>query len=318
MKKQLLILIIFSILTLITCGTASASPDLAVTSVNVTSNVSPGSTVTINDTVTNQGDQAADGFTVGYYIQDEYAVVKKPASQRTAAIYEDKVVWSDYRYDRPEADIYWKNITGTEDGYISTLSGGQTNPAIYGDVIVWQYNYSGTWTILGYKVPGRDDPFDPNAPDIYRLFNSTNNQINPQIYNDKIVWQQQRSDGNWDIYLYDFTITGDIAMPKGKETVHITKDSANHINPYVNGNYIVWQQDNGDGIWNIYTYDLSTGDINRVCQSSENQTNPALYGDNVVWQQYNTTGKNWDIYMYDLSKDPADAETQITNNTSDQ
>jgi beta propeller repeat protein len=304
---------------LITCGTASASPDLAVTSVNVTSNVSPGSTVTINDTVTNQGDQAADGFTVGYYIQDEYAVVKKPASQRTAAIYEDKVVWSDYRYDQLGADIYWKNITGTEDGYISTFSGGQANPAIYGDVIVWQYNYSGTWTILGYKVPGRDDPIDPNVPDIYRLYTSNENQINPQIYNDKIVWQQYNSTTkNWDIYLYDFSITGDIAMPKGKWTVQITKDGANHINPYVNGNYIVWQQDNGDGIWNIYTYDLSTGDITRVCQSSENQTNPALYGDNVVWQQYNTTGKNWDIYMYDLSKDPADAETQITNNTSNQ
>ena len=319
MKRQLLILIIFSILALITCGTASASPDLAVTSVNVTSNVSPGSTVTINDTVTNQGDQAADGFTVGYYIQDEYAVVKKPASQRTAAIYEDKVVWSDYRYDQLGADIYWKNITGTEDGYISTFSGGQANPAIYGDVIVWQYNYSGTWTILGYKVPGRDDPIDPAVPDIYRLYTSNENQINPQIYNDKIVWQQYNSTTkNRDIYLYDFSITGDIAMPKGKWTVQITKDGANHINPYVNGNYIVWQQDNGNGIWNIYTYDLSTGDITRVCQSSENQTNPALYGDNVVWQQYNTTGKNWDIYMYDLSKDPADAETQITNNTSNQ
>ncbi|MEL7670547.1 CARDB domain-containing protein [Methanobacterium sp.] len=313
MKRQLLILIIFSILALITCETASASPDLAVTSVNVTSNVSPGSTVTINDTVTNQGDQAADGFTVGYYIQDEYAVVKKPASQRNASIYGDKVVWSDYRYDRQESDLYYKNITGTEDGVIYT-PGDQLNPAIYGDVIVWQENLSwlgnSHWQILGYNIPGRDDPINDS---IYLLYNTTSDQINPSIYQDKIVWQQQRSDGSWDIYLYDFPITDDIAMPKEKWITRITKDGANHINPYVNGNYIVWQQDNGDGIWNIYTYDLSTGDINRVCQSSENQTNPALYGDNVVWQQYNTTSKNWDIYMYDLS---ADEETQITHNTS--
>ena len=299
---------------MIICGTASASPDLVVTSVNVTSNVSPGSTVTINDTVTNQGDQAG-GFTVGYYIQDEYAVVKKPANQRNASIYGDKVVWSDYRYDRADSDLYFKNLTGTENGYISSLDGNQSNPAIYGDIIVWQDDTFGHWQILGYKIPDRDDPIVEN---IYILNSTTYAQINPAIYEDKIVWQQQRSDGKWDIYLYDFSISSDVAMAKGKWTVQITKDGANHINPYVNGNYIVWQQDNGDGIWNIYTYDLSTGDINRVCQSSENQTNPALYGDNIVWQQYNTTGKNWDIYMYDLSKDPADAETQITNNTYNQ
>lgn len=300
---------------MIICGTASASPDLVVTSVNAANSVSPGSTITINSTVKNNGTETAGGFHVGYYIQDEYVVVKKPANQRNASIYGDKVVWSDYRYDRADSDLYYKNLTGTENGYISSLDGNQSNPAIYGDVIVWQDDTYGHWQILGYKLPGRDDPI---VPDIYILYQSTYNQTNPAIYNDKIVWQQQRADGKWDIYLYDFPIPDDVAMAKGKETVQITKDGANHINPYVNGNYIVWQQDTGNGIWNIYTYDLSTGDITRVCQSLENQTNPAIYGDNVVWQQYNTTSKSCDIYMYDLSKDPTDAETQITNNTSNQ
>ena len=301
---------------MITCGTASASPDVVVTSVNAPDNVSPGSTVTINDTVNNTGDQAADGLHVGYYIQDEYAVVKKPATQHNASIYGDKVVWADYRYDRLESDIYWKNTAGTEDGYISTFSGGQANPAIYGDVIVWQYNYGGTWTILGYKVPGRDDPFDPNVPDIYQLTpGSTDNQINPQIYNDKIVWQQyNQTTKNWDIYLYDFPITGDIAMPKGKWTTQITKDGANHINPYVNGNYIVWQQYNTtSNNWDIYMHDISTKVTKQITNNTSDQINPAIYGDKIVWQDNRNV--NWDIYMYDLT---LGFERQLTTNTGNQ
>ena len=290
---------------------------MVVTSVNVPSNVSPGSTVTVKDTVSNTGTETANGLHVDYYIQNEYAVVKKPATQHNASIYGDKVVWADCRYDRDDADIYWKNITGTEDGYISTFSGGQANPAIYGDVIVWQYNYNGIWTILGYKVPGRDDPIDPNVPDIYRLYASNSNQINPQIYNDKIVWQQFNSTTqNWDIYLYDFTITGDIAMPKGKETVQITKDGADHENPYVDGNYIVWQQKNGNGDWHIYTYDLSTGKIIQVSTAPGNQTNPMIYGGNIVWEQGNADGTH-DIYMYDLSKYPSNP-IPISTNAADQ
>ena len=297
---------------MITCGTASASPDVVVTSVNAPGNVSPGSTVTINDTVST-GDQAADGLHVGYYIQDEYAVVKKPATQHNASIYENSVVWSDYRYNRTDCDIYVKDVTTGIDKYIYPTLGNQSNPAIYGNVIVWQDDTSGHWQILGYKVPNRSDPI---APDIYILYpTSTADQINPSIYQDKIVWQQYNTTtGNWDIYLYDFLISGDAAMPEGKETTQITTNGANHINPYVNGNYIVWQ-DNRNGNWDIYAYDLSTGAEIPICTSTGDQTNPSVYGDNFVWQD-NRNG-NWDIYMCDLSKDPANP-IRITNNTFDQ
>ena len=302
---------------MIICGTASASPDLVVTSVNAANSVSPGSTITINSTVKNNGTETAGGFHVGYYIQDEYAVVKKPATQHNASIYEDTVVWSDYRYNRSDCDIYVKNVTTGIDKYIYPTLGNQSNPAIYGNIIVWQDDTSGHWQILGYKIPNRSDPI---APNVYILYPTSTDQINPSIYQDKIVWQQYNTTTkNWDIYLYDFLISGDSAMPEGKETTQITTNGANHINPYVNGNYIVWQEDDGTGNnWHIYSYDLSTGDIIQLSTAPGNQTNPAIYGDNVVWQQYNTTSKNWDIYMYDLSKDPADAETQITNNTSNQ
>ena len=282
MKRQLLILIIFFTFTLIICGTASASPDLVVTSVNAANSVSPGSTITINSTVKNNGTETAGGFHVGYYIQDEYAVVKKPATQHNASIYEDTVVWSDYRYNRSDCDIYVKNVTTGIDKYIYPTLGNQSNPAIYGNIIVWQDDTSGHWQILGYKIPNRSDPI---APDVYILYPTSTDQINPSIYQDKIVWQQYNTTTkNWDIYLYDFLISGDSAMPEGKETTQITTNGANHINPYVNGNYIVWQEDDGTGNnWHIYSYDLSTGDIIQLSTAPGNQTNPAIYDNNVVW-----------------------------------
>ena len=296
-------------MALITCGAASASPDVVVTSVNAPSNVSPGSTVTINDTVSNTGDQAASGLHVGYYIQDEYAVVKKPATQSNSSIYQDTVVWSDYRYSRSEGDIYIKNVITGTDKIIGNDTGDAKNPAVYGDVVVWQDDEYGNWQIFGYKIPNRADPI---YTDVYRLNATSTDQINPSIYQDKIVWQQQEADGNWNIYLYDFPISGDAAMPDWKWTTQITTNSADQINPYVNGNYIVWQ-DNRNGNWDIYAYDLSTGAEIPICTATGDQTNPSVYGDNFVWQD-NRNG-NLDIYMYDIS---TNTTKQITNNTADQ
>ena len=294
---------------MILCGTASASPDVVLTSVNTQNNVSPGSTVTINDTVTNTGTKTETGLHVGYYIQDEYAVVKKPANQRNASIYGDTVVWSDYRYNRAEGDIYIKNVKTGIDKVIGNDTADEINPAVYGDVVVWQKYTGGYWNIIGYHVPSRDE--------LVILNKTPANQENPSICQDKIVWQQ-KDGAYWNIYLYDFPITGDDAMPTDKWTTQITTGNVNHINPYVSENYIVWQQDDGSGNnWHICAYDLSTGKIIQVPTASGNQENASIYGNNVVWQQYNTTGKNWDIYMYDLSKGDL-YSTPITTNTADQ
>ncbi|MGB9977773.1 CARDB domain-containing protein [Methanobacterium sp.] len=308
MKKQLLILIIFFTFTLIICGTASASPDVVVTSISTATNVSPGSTITIKDTVNNTGTQNVSGIHVGYYIQNEYAVVKKPATQHNASIYEDTVVWSDYRYSRSEGDIYIKNVTTGIDKIIGNSTADEINPAVYGNVAVWQEDMGGYWNIIGYQIPNRES-------EIVVLSPYSNDQTNPSIYMDKIVWQQY--DGTyWNIYLYDFPISGDAAMPSLKEATQITTGNINHINPYVNGNYIVWQQDDGTGNnWHIYAYDLSTGKISQVSAAAGNQTNPSIYGDNVVWQQDSGTGNNWDIYMCDIS---TKVPTQITNNAFNQ
>ena len=53
--------------TLIFSGSASAATDLTFTKINASDYGSPGKTITINTTVTNQGDRDSNGFYIKHY-----------------------------------------------------------------------------------------------------------------------------------------------------------------------------------------------------------------------------------------------------------
>lgn len=92
----------------------------------------------------------------------------------------------------------------------------------------------------------------------------------------------------------------------------ITSVKSDQIVPTIYGDRIVWQ-DNRNGNWDIYMYNLSSSTETSITANESNQTEPAIYGDRIVWQD--DRNGNWDIYMYDLS---TQKETQITNELTDQ
>ena len=59
----------------------------------------------------------------------------------------------------------------------------------------------------------------------------------------------------------------------------------------------MWQDDR-NGNWDIYMYDLSTKKETRITTNTSDSYNPDIYGNIIVWQD-NRNG-NWDIYTYDL------------------
>jgi beta propeller repeat protein len=132
---------------------------------------------------------------------------------------------------------------------------------------------------------------------------------NPDIYGDKIVWQDNRA-GNWDIYIFDLS---------AKTEIHTT-NKTDQINPAIYKNLVVWEDERNGG-HDIYMEDLSTKTQTRITKSGK-ALRPKIYDNRIVWMDGRNGGSlegnnhpvgNWDIYMYDLS---TSKEYQITTNNS--
>jgi len=105
--------------------------------------------------------------------------------------------------------------------------------------------------------------------------NLSADQINPTVYENRIVWQERRG-SYFDIVMYDL-VTGlktDICTAKGSQEY-----------PFISGDYIVWQ-DNRRGNWDSYMYDLKTGKEQAICVEDWDQTHPVVSGKSglVIWQ----------------------------------
>ena len=191
---------------------------------------------------------------------------------------------------------------GTET-QITTSTSSQLNPAIYGERIVWQdgrnggneeyWNPTGNWDIYMYDVSTSTET---------QITTSESCQINPAIYGDKIVWQDDR-DGKSDIYMYDLSTQ--------QETQISTSGTAYY--PAIYGDRIVWKDDR-DGISDIYMYDLSTSQETKISTrgyafSGSSYSGPDIYNDKIVWQEsYESDFSTHRLVMYDLS---TQQETQI-------
>lgn len=155
------------------------------------------------------------------------------------ALYDDIVVWADARSD-PLYNIYGKYVTGSEFS-VSTVSGEQRDPEIWGDIIVWQDKRNGTWDIYGYDIeratefPISTDPISneryPSVCGNYVVFRNGNDikgysllsgqQYNiaiasqgarQSIYGNIVVWNDDRGTGGYDIY--GNYLTGDYFPPR--------------------------------------------------------------------------------------------------------
>ncbi|UCF08673.1 MAG: hypothetical protein JSW28_03005 [Thermoplasmata archaeon] len=233
----------------------------------------------------------------------------------------------------------------------------QGYPAIYGDKIVWSERHSENgntyWEIYLYDLAldsnkdglpnylensstgGKPDP-DPAK---IRLTHNISNKFYPQIYEDTIVWEDNRF-GSFDIYMYDLSEDTDSdGIPNyldldddGDDTLdendqdydpaekRITDNPADQEKPAVYGDKIVWQ-DSRYGNKDVFIYDSISdkeamiGGYNETGWSYETsggitkwrfpfQINPKIYGDKVVWEDERYTGKgDIEIVMYNLSVD---------------
>ena len=208
----------------------------------------------------------------------ERKITNLATMQMDPVIHEDIIVWEDQRNGNTNTDIYMYDLSTDQETQVTSSSGDQFQPAVWGNKIVFEHQSSpGFWEVHLYDIltgqettisnPGRLAP-------------------KPDIYENKVVWKELKtgvSDAN--IILYDID-TG--------QKRDITTNTQDQIDAQIYGDKIVWQ-DNINGDWDIYMYDLTTNQEEAIATGLENQMIPDIHSDKVVW-----IGKEG-IYLYDIS-----------------
>jgi len=243
------------------------------------------------NTVVWQDGEAGDFNIYGADITDmsnpaEFQIAAFEYDQQGPAIYRTTVVWQDNFFgdwDIYAADIWQRNkpaeaavsfsINETAASAIEKapvpLYNDQQSPAIWGNIVVWQSyghglltedNFFGDWGIYGADIS------EPNDPVEFAITTNESSQMNPDIDNNIVVWQDYRNN-NWDIFGYNLTT---------RKEFQITDDSHDQTNPAISGNVVVWQ-DNRNGNSEIYAVVLdgpvvarctsrTAGDVNGDCK----------------------------------------------------
>ena len=158
-----------------------------------------------------------------------------------------------------------------------------------------------TALFLFFIVLSQSLAFAENERIEFVIWPTTENQENPDIYGDIVVWQEYISAyGDYDILAADIN---DLGKPP---FLHVNFAS-DQKNPVIFENYIAWQdlfhrQTGSD--WDIHMTDISEPnmtDYTVTNYSNNNETNPAIHGNIIVWEDGSSGEPNMNIYGADVT-----------------
>jgi beta propeller repeat protein len=206
----------------------------------------------------------------------------------------------------------------------------QSHPDIYQDKIVWTdvmntKDYKSYILVKDLKT-GKTTMCDPvpqlmsQLADQKQVRKALGYQGSPtggdaKVYGNTIIWEgsydedmgddasdygigEDFQDNCQDIYMWNIPNKKFSILPRygpGKYNYH-------KMWPAISGNRIVWE-DNRNGDWEIYMYDIASKHETRITYNSKNQGNVAIYGNIVAWIDYRNKGSttNNDVYMYNIA-----------------
>lgn len=189
---------------------------------------------------------------------------------------------------------------------------------IFGDTVVWSDIRNDKRGDKGNEIGDveklNSDIFSLNirTGELRQITKDPAAQIYPKIWQNYVVWQDNRNDtvkdypGEWDIYMYDLNT---------RKEKQITFAPGSHTNPEISDNKIVWEDGRnfkgdislraGDNVpennTDIYLYDINKGRELSVSTGKYKESNPSVYGNFVVWEDRNKGKFEADIMFYDYS-----------------
>lgn len=218
-------------------------------------------------------------------LTEEKTIILTSATVDSApAIFEDTVVWAGhYKYQR---GVIAYNLATGEEFLIPVSSYIYDGPAISRDIVIWSEKRPGRVLIQGFNLQERERI---SIPSTMISFSSDEDEMNPKIFNDVIIWTE-----------------GDVIHTANLETRKETRiaemetcyRSFHEENLAIYKDIVVWR-DCRTGRENIVGYDLSTKKGFQVTSQGSGKGTPAIYGNIVVWQD--SRNGDWDIYGFDLT-----------------
>ncbi len=138
-------------------------------------------------------------------------------------------------------------------------------------------------------------------------------QMEAHAFNGWAVWQDQRN-GNWDIFVRD--LTDSLGVP-----VAVTENNFNHERPRTDGRYVVWEDRQADGTWDIWAKELGTVNpafaVTTTPETDEQR--PVVYWPWVVYQVRSVSDPTapWQLKAYNMDTGSEEAVDTTTQNQLD-
>ncbi len=235
------------------------------------------------------------------------------SSQYVPVIYENKIVWRDYRNDNHDIYMCDLNLNGQNGGclandektQITSDFNTQSYPVTYENKIVWEDYRSGASDIYmcDLNLNGQNGGCLANDEKT-QITSDFNTQSYPFIYENKIVWCDVRNN-NYDIYMCDLNLNGQNGgCLANDEKTQITSDFNTQYSPVIYENKIVWQ-DYRNNNPDIYMCDLNLNGQDGGCLANDEKTQittnfavqyvPVIYENKIVWQD--SRNGAYDIYL---------------------
>jgi len=187
--------------------------------------------------------------------------------------------------ENPRTDgryVVWqgRQTAGNWDIYIADLSSNRTpqkitsgnsidriNPVVEWPWVVFQRRQTGSqnapWQLVAQNLLTSEN---------ITVSSSTQDELDPDINNGRVVWQDWRDVGPGEIYFKNLE-TG--------EQRRITTNTFGQYHPVIQDNWIVWQDTRNTEV-DLYGFDLSRNAEVKITSTSENETRPYMDGSWVI------------------------------------
>ena len=268
-----------------------------------------GDIIVWKDTRNHRG--SVDNYPLGYnsdiYYYDlnsgkEQQLTTNVYCQSNPDIYQDNIVWIDYRNQKAEVFMY--DLSTGWEMKISNNTNNCTNCKIFADIVIWSSISNNNVTLLKYNLTtAQTTTLDLGIETFVEDFN---------FDSENLVWYNWPMDdangnteanGNSDIHLFNFSTN---------QYTQITEDESCQYIPRISEGHIFWTdlRNDPDGLqcacnysidnqsidnWDVYMYDLQAGQEIGVLVSEDQEILCDVFEDLLVYEKI-VQGKR-DIYI---------------------